>query len=213
MRWIVPVILCLAGQADAGAWPRAEGETFLSISAEADSLGTPDPYTALYLEYGLTRTLTLGLDAGRNTTGHSEALVFARRPLNRPGAALKWAAELGAGRIGGATVLRPGLSLGRAIRLGGQPGWAALDARADIDLATGRSDLSADYTLGLTVTNQARVILQIRSHDGLFDSTAARALAAMVIEHRPGRYLDIGMTARPADIRDIGLRLGIWRRF
>jgi hypothetical protein len=118
-------LLCCAAQAGAGAWPRARGEAFISVS-HAASTGTRtllapqldlNQYTSLYAEYGLTSRLTLGFDAGYgfgdnsgdgSGDGSSDGFgdnsvragsVFARYPLYSDDAGHRFAAQLGLGLI------------------------------------------------------------------------------------------------------------------
>ena len=68
----------LAGHASAGAWPREEGSLFVSSLARLSwpqdtttwtSYEPTGEYYTLYVEYGLTERLTVGLDLGRAISG------------------------------------------------------------------------------------------------------------------------------------------------
>ena len=82
--------------AEAGAWPRPEGEFFLSVSSQTttggrsfvSAVGDIRNYTSFYAEYGWSERLTVGLDAGYGAgedNAAASALVFARLPVWSPG--------------------------------------------------------------------------------------------------------------------------------
>lgn len=132
----------------AGAWPRAAGTGFASLS-HWQGLGTADSYTGFYVEYGLTARLTLGVDAGRSVSGDSKTVAFLRLPVMRILGG-QVAAELGYGQIGGQNVLRPGLSWGRSITRPRWQGWLAVDTRLELGMDHHKLDEKTDFTLGLT---------------------------------------------------------------
>ena len=69
---VLAIALVLPAGAQAGAWPRPKGETFLSFGQELSTGATTligavtdiRSWSSVYAEYGLTDRLTIGLDAG-----------------------------------------------------------------------------------------------------------------------------------------------------
>lgn len=56
MRWVLAfLMICCGVQVQAGAWPRAQGQAFVALSADATR-------AQLYAEYGLKRDWTLGVE-------------------------------------------------------------------------------------------------------------------------------------------------------
>lgn len=158
----------LAGQASGGAWPREEGSLFVSSLArlswpqDITTWTSHEPtgeYYTLYVEYGLTDRLTVGLDLGRAISGGGKDVAFLRMPLGRADRRLKLAGELGLGQIEGDMVLRPGLSLG----LGLGHGWLSADGLAEISLGSGETDLKLDLTWGLTLWDERKLIVQLQT--------------------------------------------------
>ncbi|MEM8825183.1 MAG: hypothetical protein AAGF30_16370 [Pseudomonadota bacterium] len=152
MRFLALFLIVLLPEiACAGAWPRAQGETFVLVSHDFDD------WTSVYVEHGGPRNLTFGLDLGghvvagmaalsRNNLEELEidgrAIAFVRLPLplGRDYAGpWRYALELGAGADfdmdfdTGETEPRAriGLSAGRGFEtpLGG--GWFNVDLRVE----------------------------------------------------------------------------------
>ena len=126
----------IAGSADAGAWPRAEGSVFLSVGRTSSVVATPvgglglqSQDLSLFFEYGLTDDLTVGLDLSSGNGGDmTTGFVFARPPILQDFTKAPLAATVALGvedRDDGVTVplLRAGLSWGRGL----ENGWLAFD--------------------------------------------------------------------------------------
>lgn len=213
MLRLLAVMILLAGQAGAGAWPRDKGATFLSFSTDFRTDGSDDLFTALYLEYGLGHNITVGLDLGTDFDGFSKALSFARLPLIDPAKDNKLAFELGLGMIDDSAVLRPGLMIGRGVRLGKRWGWVSLEAYGTTDISDGDIDLSADFTLGLNLTAAMKAVVQLRARESMTDPEDMRLAPSLVIERAPGRHLELGVSAGLENGADMGLKLGIWHQY
>ncbi len=101
MRAIVLLLLLIQAPAPAlaGAWPRGEGEAFVSIKGAAapGPWFDLDPSFALYAEYGLGPRLTLGVSYDKLSPPFSLAKGFVRRNINAPDATWQVALEAGAG--------------------------------------------------------------------------------------------------------------------
>ena len=128
----VLILPWLIGTAEAGAWPRAKGRTFLATTGQidaSDETGLRRQSFTLYAEYGATERLTLGLDLGGDALRMTKTIAFARWPIGRPAQQVKIAVELGLGQVSEVNALRPGLSLGRGLTLWRRQGWAVFDGR------------------------------------------------------------------------------------
>lgn len=173
------LILALAAtQADAGAWPRPRGETFVSVATRQTTGGRTliaavqdiRSYNSVYLEYGLTDRLTVGLEAGQGR-GQDQAvnagLVFARLPVWSAGEH-KVAVDFGLGLMddgvdGTQTRVRPGLSWGRGLQTRWGGGWLGMEASWEYRMPSGDSATKADFTAGLKPTDNWMAILQVQT--------------------------------------------------
>ncbi|MFU8776882.1 MAG: hypothetical protein ACNA7M_04360, partial [Roseovarius sp.] len=71
------VLPWLEGTVEAGAWPRAKGQTFLVAAGQVDApdqTGLTRQSFTLYAEYGATERLTLGLDLGGDALRMTKAI-------------------------------------------------------------------------------------------------------------------------------------------
>ena len=230
------ILFCLtAPSAWAGPWPRGEGETFLSFAAEYSDSGD---YGSLYAEYGLTETLTLGLDLGATSSDAKKAIAFVRWPVGDTAGPLRMAVQLGVGyaerwrtppfklvvKGGGPLpplpgprpqmrpVLQTGFSIGRGLEILGQKGWVTLDTRAEMDDAF-TSHYAADATLGLTYPKGHMLILQVQTGATDAGETWAKLAPSYVLELSDTQHLEMGFVAGVAGDTDIAARLGLWQRF
>lgn len=219
---LAPALLAAAvgaGPASAGPWPYAAGEGF----ASAVWRGTPaagTEYSALYLEYGLGRRWSVGVDAGRAIGGAAKTIAFVgrARPEEAAGPRVGW--QLGAGRIDGQSVVRPGLSIGHAFEQGAYTGWVAADGLAEIGVtsdALGRvvleTDVKLDVTLGLSHGGGRKTVLQLQAGQEEGDSPFRRLELRRVQPLHGGTSLMLGAYGDLSDGGAQGLVLGLWQRF
>ncbi|MDR9395000.1 MAG: hypothetical protein RI571_11925 [Roseovarius sp.] len=212
----VVLLILMTVQAQAGPWPRDKGETFLSFSVEAeqpDAFGYINHFMTLYGEHGLTDRLTGGIDIGGRSTGLSKAVVFLRYPVTPPEHRLKIAAEIGLGRAAGHRALRPAISVGRGFKLGERHGWMAVDTRVVLFDRASRRLVQSDVTVGFNTSSRSKAILQLQM--GFPDTTPSymKLAPSLVLEPRPGRHIEIGVTAGVKELSSVALKLGLWRRF
>ncbi|WP_372893503.1 hypothetical protein [Rhodosalinus sp.] len=221
-RSLGPAILAAAlcgAAADAGPWPRAAGEGFASGTWRGTLAGGTE-YSALYLEYGLGRRWSAGLDAGRAIGGATKAVAFISRAraADRPGPRLGW--QLGVGRIDGRAVVRPGLSLGRGFGEGARTGWLAGDALAEVGVAPGADprpeltiDVKLDLTLGLTHPGGVKTLVQLQTGREAGDPPFARLEARTVVPLRARTSVTLGAYHDLDRAGTGGLVFGLWQRF
>jgi hypothetical protein len=216
----------LAGPGDAGPWARERGTAFLSTSVTGDTPRTalvddsPEifPYTSLYGELGLGHRLTLGAQLGRGATV-GEGTVFLRYTLTAPDRPWQVAVDAGlaarseAGAPDG-RLLRLGAAVGRGFAgSDGAGGWLALDLVHLVEIDTGDRAWQAETTLGLSLSDDLRLMLQIKAEDWPRDDPvytvtpgAAWTLGEATTLHAGAR---LGLGPDPA----VGLTLGLWHDF
>lgn len=217
LRWLIhalTILPWLASAAEAGAWPRAKGQTFLAVSGQFDApdqTGLSRHSFTLYAEYGATERLTLGLDLGGDALRMTKAIAFARWPIGQPSRDVKIAVEIGVGEVSDQSTLRPGLSLGRGLTIWGRPGWAAFDGRAAI--LDGKVTLESDLTLGRDVGRQGKLIAQLQTGRPETGRAYMRLAPSYVLATKPGAYLEFGGIVPLAGGGEPGVKLGLWRSF
>ena len=216
MLRLLVLLIVLAAQVHAGPWPREKGKAFLSFSSQVEGpneFGLYDSFATLYAEYGLTDTLTLGIDLGGSATQMTKAVAFARLPIGRADNKTKLAIELGLGQVGGDNALRPGLSLGRGITVGERNGWATIDTR--FVMFTDSSDylLENDFTVGLNTTDKSKLIIQFQTGAPKGNPLYIRLASSVVIERKPSHHLELGVTAGLMQTSSYGFKIGTWRNF
>ncbi len=209
--------LMMAGPAFAGAWPRGKGNVFMTFSAYGTAMHdlAGSAYGGLYLEYGLSDKLTMGVDAGHGVSGLSKTIIFLSYPILSTENGHRFAAELGMGEIAGDPVLRPGLSYGRGFSTkGGKSGWVSVDTVAEIRLLSGLTDYKADLTLGLNRNNRIKHIFQLQLGASAGEPLFARAVPSVVIGLGKTSHFEIGLTAPlSGHDKNLGLKLAFWRAF
>ncbi len=174
------LFLLLAGPALGGAWPRDEGETFLSFSLAS----TGDPFGSVYFERGLAGRFGLSGKAGVSA-GFREVEAGVDLSL---GSTAPVKLTLGAS-LSGAPGVETGAAFGR-IAAGrtlpfGPDGWAELSAGVSLGLSRQISGTS-QATLGMGIGGGRQVILQLHA------------------THEEGRH---GLTAAPLFVMPLGQRL------
>ncbi|MDT8328520.1 MAG: hypothetical protein RQ750_14240 [Roseovarius sp.] len=216
-RLVLAVIIlhCLATLAQAGAWPREKGKTFLTNSGQVegpDEYGFYKPTFGIYGEYGLTERLTAGADIGGDGVQMSKVIGFLRWPLRDPARKTKLALEFGLGQVEEENALRPGLSLGRGFSLWDRNGWVALDNRAVV-FSGGNIALESDFTFGLSSSPKTKIILQVQTGQPANGEAYGRFAPSFVYETKPGQHIEFGVSQMFYGGRKHGVKLGLWRNF
>jgi hypothetical protein len=221
--------ICFGAQAEAGAWPREKGTTFLSFGHAASTgtttLLTPDfqinNYTSVFAEYGLTESLTIGLNAGfggDDDYSVQAGYVFARYPVWSDDSGHRVGAEIGFGLIddepdGRQRRVIPGLSWGYGFESRWGGGWAGIEASADFRMPSGDTAWKADVTLGIKPTDNWMAILQVQN--GLYPDAEALVRVAPSVVRRIGAraHVQIGGFAGLVGDDSIGGKVAVWLSF
>jgi len=205
----------LAVPALSGAWPRPKGTAFVATSAQIegpDEHGVYRQNFSLFAEYGLTERLTLGVDVGGDAVRMSKAVGFLRWPLGPAERPLKLAVEFGAGQVEGEAALRPGLNIGRGIKLWERYGWLAVDSRAVL-FESGGISLEGEATVGLSVSARSKVIVQLQAGRPDEGRDYTRVAPSFVYQTRPGTHIEAGLVEPLTGGGHRGFKLGLWREF
>lgn len=213
------VIVLTGAMARAGAWPREEGELFLSFGGNIALFGDAvrpvhyDP--TIYLEYGLTERLTLGLDGYTADAGTAGSLFAWLRVPWRPDAAGDvWAVSAGLGTTllhDGAqeATSRLGLHWGRGL----ENGWLALDAQGQLGVTRLSHQAKIEASWGREFTPLWTGLMQGQIGYGLSGDTYAKIGASGILHATPGLDLRLGLTRALTGDRGGGLTLEAWWRF
>jgi hypothetical protein len=204
--------------ARAGAWPRSDGATFVSVSTRVswpkDMLGTAltlpsDRYDSFYLEHGLTEQMTIGLDLGRAEPGGAKLLAFAQLPLDKAENGPQTSVQLAFGTIEGQAVLRPGLMLG----WGRDGGWMGADAMVEYAPRSGDTSYKLDLTWGRTLGQDRLFIVQVQTGKPEGERAFARLAPSYVMPIGKTLKVEFGATVGLRAEETIGLKLGLWSEF
>jgi hypothetical protein len=212
---VLALLPWLATAAQGGAWPRARGEGFLAASGTVegpDRFGLYRQNFRLYAEYGATARLTFGVDLGGDIQRMTKTIAFLRRSLGRPSREVKFAVEIGAGQVEGENALRPAVSIGRGIAIGGHHGWLNADGRA-ILVAGGGTAFETDLTAGLSVGARLKAMVQLQAGIPSQGRDYLRLAPSLIYEMRPGTHLEFGVTEPLSGGGERGVKLGLWRKF
>ncbi|MCA0961748.1 hypothetical protein [Salipiger bermudensis] len=220
-RGVLPGALGLlvmsAMQAGAAAWPRAEGQSFLSYSYQFQINETTDRnYSSLYYEHGVTERLTFGIDAGRSDgSGDLTGLLFLRNPLLSTDAGTWISAELAVGAIEIEDeiygVLRPGLSWGRGFETGLGSAWAGVEStyafRGD-----GSEEGKIDATVGLNHASGSLSLVQLQYAAPTGGDDSLSIAPSHVIDLNRGLFLELGGAYKFTN-EAASLKIGLWSEF
>ena len=230
-----------AGPAAAGAWPRAEGEAFVSLGStlapEGEMLvtgtGSLRSYTSVYAEYGLTPKWTIGLDAGfgqGDGDRTTAALVFARYPLWQTDSGHHVAAELGIGYIDEQVDtpnitaimdedpeqqfrIRPGLSWGKGFESRWGGGWMGIESSLEWRAPTGELAFKTDLTAGLKPSDRWMGILQLQYGNYPDSDPVLRLVPSVVRKFGSRTHLQLGIMAPLVGDDTPGIKFATWITF
>lgn len=206
----------------AGAWLRAEGQTFASTGVDL-TFGSPRNDAArAYVEYGWRRYLTIGADLFANAQGHHHGFVFLRSALfrNQSRVAVSITGSLGARAtfVGPTLVPKPlyrlGIAAGVPFRKGANNGWASAELTFEHQSGTPGLIRKVDATFGMTFSPrwQGLVDLGLARGDAGFKSREITPRAAYRLNDKTRLVFGL-KAARTGTTRTRSLGFDIWREF
>ncbi|WP_147107301.1 hypothetical protein [Tateyamaria sp. syn59] len=188
---------------------------FLSYSGVYQETGKLDG--SAYFEYGLRPKLTLGakvdIDMTYGRPGNGSGFVFFRKPITLRDRNYKIAYEVGLGATFDDTsepFVRTALSYGRSIKMWDRYGWLAIDGAVEWALDEGQDALKLDTTLGLSINDKFKVMMQVfvSETNGKTGTTLA---PSVVWQPRPkAPSFVFGIEGKDGIL---ALKLGMWRSF
>ncbi|SPJ25729.1 hypothetical protein [Palleronia abyssalis] len=219
------VALLLPTHLVAGAWPREQGEAFLSLKV-GSSDGAETSY-AIYSEYGATPRLTLGLSADRYALRTGAVELFSRFAL-RPESATQISTEFNVGyefdtRPVTWPVMGDRLSFGAAVMVGrgfSTPvgaAWADLRVGRRTTLDQLRTETEAKLTTGVSPTERVKLFVDIE-HD-IVDRIEAEpesfttVAPTVAVELAKGTHATVGYTVDPGGDLPSRIDVGVWLAF
>lgn len=225
--------LLLAAASHAGPWPREEGRSFVSLSGERDDAG--NSYAGIYMEHGLARRRTLGLEASRTTVGETSAMLWYQKSLDRGEGPNRLSYSMGVGAIRRKGELLPlgqiALMWGRGFSGLWDGGWLAAEARVKVagktEETTIRQGLNSiqyayltpevvtklDLTLGLRPTPVWAVVNQLRLEARKDEDFSAKLASSVVYDLAGPMRLEIGLVAPLTGPSEPAVRIGTWLEF
>ena len=236
------LLILPACMAHAGPWPRAEGEVFLSLSAERDRDG--NSYTGLYGEYGLRSRQTLGFELGHSNAGESSVMIWWQRALDDGDGPNRFAISSGIGVLERddklVALAQVGASWGRGFDslpwLGDVPGggWLAVDARIKLANSdeeepdrtpdengrwssrkvylTPKTTVKTDVTLGWNASSSMMLINQLRLEDRDDTGFSAKLASSVVRDIGPVK-MELGVVMKLSGEGEHAVKIGTWFKF
>lgn len=214
--------LLLPTLVSAGAWPRAEGQTFVASSyalLEPDS-GLQQQDQTFYVERGLKKQFTLGFSGSFNLASSGEGHVFLRFPprTHESGALTAYEFGIGAKTIDAVSFqpfLKAGLSWSKGITLRGRSGWVTVDGALFWDLDDDDHRAKLDASLGVTLSDRFKLIGQgfaeiSQTGESL---TLAPSLVYGLKLKKGQMNIQVGLERKFGEDARTGLRVGIWSEF
>jgi len=213
------LFLFATSTAQAGPWPRAQGEFFLSFGGNVALLGESvrpvhyDP--TLYLEYGYSDRITVGLDGFTADRGDAGSLfAFARYAFEIPSSTDKWAAGVGVG-----TTILPNGQQGETLRITGHwgrgmdTGWLAVDAEASFGLSQNLTQTKIDATWGYRFNDTWTSAVQFQIGTGLSGDTYTKISPSIIWNATPNMQIRAGLVQALSGDYGTGLSLQTWMTF
>ncbi|QFT58775.1 hypothetical protein FIU94_08050 [Sulfitobacter sp. THAF37] len=209
----------ISGPAQAGAWMREKGTSFVSSTFVLNRL--LDQSSSTYVEHGWSDDLTIGADISLANSHlglqSGAATFFFRRRLGPAESTQKWAYEIGAGTAWVQDLMLPhvklGLSWGRNFEAAGRWGWMGVDGALFWDVSTGRRAAKLDGTVGYNFSDVTAGMIQIYLAQIDGQSHATFAPSILIRPRNRNFRIQIG-TESPFDaFSATSVKLGIWREF
>lgn len=214
----------------AGPWPRDVGQVFIANEVALDRIeGAARAAHRHYLEYGLTRRVTLGAKLEQQTAwlpgvvwqlaqGFASApwrgRIFLRWHPGEVVAQTPYALEvqLGHNPTRQADRLRIAAYIGHGFDLVGHEAWARFDLSAGIAGALRDGQRDATLQLGLSLTDTTRAWLDLGA-TFLDDDRTDRVTVSTALDMTALHSITVGVTRTFGTWSEMGLRLGLWSQF
>lgn len=211
--------LCAAPMGHAGAWLREKGTGFASLSFGATQFS--ETTNALYIEYGLTDKMTVGLDISAFTNAQNVrngfGNLFLRRALGPTDRPSKWAYEIGVGGLWGNEMQRPtvktGISWGRGFQVRDRSGWVNIDAAYVYEPTLGDHVTKFDATLGMELGGITSGLLDLTLSHEKSDTFGAFEPSVLIRPKQSKFSIKVGAQIPFDEQEKTALKLGIWRSF
>ena len=227
--------LALSPNAKAGPWPQEPGAVFLSFGVHSqdsrDVLQTgafdPSHYGAIYGELGLGRRLTFGLDLGQSSDARL-SVAFLRYTLTQPEATWQLAVDAGYGARfpegeARADLVRLGASIGRGFggatrsflwrEMSFDGGWVTLDVQGLYDLNTADLILQAEGTLGMSLSDTWRVMIQVKAEQWHDDDPMLTLSPSVIWGVGERTSVQFGAKYGLQGSDAMGMVLSLWQQF
>jgi len=209
----------LASPALAGAWAREDGTWFVAVGGNVLLFGDAarpvhyDP--TIYLEYGLTPRLPLGLDGYTAARGDAGSLLgFVRWQFGRTDRPARTAVSLGYGAtLNPRGDLSPTYRLGLHWGRGMEWGWVSVDYTTTFEDTLESLRDKADLTLGVNFNDRWTGILTAEAGIGLELDYYAK-LSPSIVYHATERVsLRFGYTQALTGDFGGGIGMQVWTTF
>ena len=222
---VLGAALCIGAEdARAGAWPREEGAYFIAIGgnvALSEAAQRPVHYDpTLYVEYGLTGDLTVGLDGYLADAGDAgSGYLFARYPLRfgpfgDPDGPWRLAASVGVGRtIMPSDEVQGSLRAGVHLGYGMESGWIAVDADLVQFIGTGELQGKLAGTWGVDLNARWTAIFEAQVGTGLTGDVYAKVSPSIAWHPNERWTLRIGLAHALTGDRGTGFMVQTWLEF
>lgn len=218
LRGLVLLWLCAfsAFPALAGAWLREQGSGFASASVtQRHGDGNWATNLGFYGDFGLSPSLTVGIDLNDSDNLSGHALIFARLQLNFLPEQHQLATELALGgshyQNSWSPMQKLTLSYGRGFDSVWGAGWFAIDGA--YESRQSNPILKLDATIGLTDPDRIRPLLQIETAKISGQRLFYTITPSLQIPLPRNNKLLIGAEHRVTTQRSLGLKIGVWHNF
>ena len=218
LRPLVFLFSVAATAAMPGAWPRPEGETFMSLKFGRQG---DIEVQSLYAEYGMTPRLTFGVAADRYGPQTGAVSAFSRVALTPEGpwqvsVSASTAFEMDGGTPEELTVL-PGevhngvsLHVGRGFTVGDRSAW--VDAEAGRDSTGLEEQWRMGLVAGVQMTDRSKLFVEFEGAEDE-EGTALRIAPNAAYTIAEGIDVTLGYAFDPPGDTDSRIDVGAWLAF
>lgn len=212
----VVAILCstFSGAAYADAFPRGEGKTFLSASIQMEVDGDNSSFASLFYEYGLSDSLTFGIDGGSNITYQATTgIVFLRTSFSHGSHLFSYGLGVGVedSDDGQHAVVQPRLAWGRGYVAPWGNGWYGVEGRQSF--FSNRDQLTGiDATFGINNPDSSLSILQLQYSKRSDEQSYFAVAPSYVFNLTPIVSVEVGANYQ-FRTDTTAVKIGLWTQF